>query len=382
MVRASRRTIGRRAVSAVGVLGFLVLVVGLVGCASPCGPCDPCDPAPSVCAPCPSPCAPPCDIPPEAKAGEAWCRVWVPASYATQADTVCVKPACRQKVWIPPKYGTRPKLVCCEEPQLRERVVPAVWAVTSREREVCPPQEQWQRVCCPQGDLEWGEVQCECWTKCVRPPVCCEEPCPVCLAPERRCVHYTPAEYEVGEERFLIEPGRCEDVCIPAVFEQRCRDVCVCPGRWEWRHNVACEVPVCAPPPVPATYPAIQVEMEDNGPAGEECGVFGVNDIVRYDLRVLSDAGSQALSGLKAVFSIPPELEFISGGGQGVAVAGAGQSAESGTFDLPVGANVSLHILCRVVAVPASNLLQLTAAVRHADGTDLAVETESTTVKP
>jgi hypothetical protein len=368
MVRGSRA-------SWIIVLALLAFVLGVAGCAST--RADPCDP-------CPKPTEPPCppvgELPPEAGPGEAWCRIWIPPVYGTETETVCVEPASSEKVWIPPTYGTRPKIVCYQEPQLREKVVPAVWGIKKREVMVCPPRERWQRICCPPSELAEGERQGECWTKIECPPVYESEDCPVCLEPERRCVEYTPAQYKVVEERFLLEPGRCEVKCIPARYEERCREVCIEPGRWEWRRNEACEVP--EPEPVEVGLPALQVEMTDKAATGEEAGVFGVGDVVRYDLTVVSDEGATAMPDLKVVFTLPPELEFISGGGDGLDMSGEGQSAATTTFGLAVGQTAEMHILCRVIASPATHMAQLTASVQTADGQELATETESTTLKP
>jgi hypothetical protein len=323
----------------------------------------------------------------------------VPPGYATQVDTVCVAPARQERSWIPPRYGTRPKIVCHSDPQLTEKITPAVWGVTSRERVVCPEQEEWKRICCPPQEKQNPcEVQMDCWAKCKKPAVTCQEDCPVCLAPERRCVQYKPAGYKVVEERYLIEQGRWQYRCIPPKFEQKCRQVCVQPGHWEWRRNEACEVPCapcapapCAPapapcvpmpPPAPAPLPALQVEMDDSGEGGEDAGIFAVGDTVRYDLRIVSDEGSQGMASLKATFTLPAELEFISGGGAGIEITGSGQSAESATFDLPVGGSIAMYVLCTVKSAPASGLVQLTASVKDSEGFELAVETESTTLKP
>ena len=46
-----------------------------------------------------------------------------------------------------------------------------------------------------------------------------------------------------------------------------------------------------------------------------------------------------------------------------------------------MGQTRSLHIIAKVVSVPAGNLVQVTASVQTTDGTELAVETESTTLK-
>ena len=40
-----------------------------------------------------------------------------------------------------------------------------------------------------------------------------------------------------------MRPGFCREVCIPPRYETVTEEVCVTPGRWEWRRNTECEVP-------------------------------------------------------------------------------------------------------------------------------------------
>ncbi len=397
MVRGSREKNDRLRVGiVVGLL--LALSVGLAGCASGRAVdgglragdvmCPPTCSEPVTCRPCGAKTPPPCERPPQANPGEAWCQVWVPPVYCDEEKAVCVQPASTRQVLISAKYGMRPKVVCSAEAELREKIVPAVWNVKQREVMVCPPQDQWKRIYCPQVELGPCEKQCDCYTKVVRPGVYACENCPVCLAPERRCVTYKPAQYKVVQERFEAVPARWETLHIPAKYKMCRQKVCVQPGRWEWRRNEACEVPVQvvriqAVPvqPLPAPLTALQFEMEDKAASGEPAGIFTVGDVVRYDLRIVSDGGSKALEGLKIVFTLPPELDFISGIGTGVKITGSGQAAETAPFVLPVGAEVALHVLCRVTAVPETNLTQLEATVLDAEGNVLATETESTTLK-
>jgi uncharacterized repeat protein (TIGR01451 family) len=294
-------------------------------------------------------------------------------------ETICVKPACRRTVLIPSVYGYRPKLVCDTGPNLRETVRPAVYGVVSRDVMVAPEREYWRPIQCqPATSLGPCECQVECWTKECCPPVYREEQCPVCVTPERHCVEYTPAQYRVVQERYLAQPARCEVVCDPPEYRTRRYEVCVRPGRWEWRRNPACEVP-CAPPP---SFVALQVEMQDSAASGEEAGIFAVGDTVRYDLVITNDEGSQQLEGVRVTFALPAELEFLSGGGTCGPVNGEGQAASSEPFGLKVGGSCKMFVLCRVLAAPASTLLELSASVKDAQGLELASETESTTVKP
>jgi hypothetical protein len=301
--------------------------------------------------------------------------VWVPGVTKTVAETVCVRPACKRCVWIPPQYGTRPKLCICQPARLQEVVKPPVWTTKQRDVMVCPPREGWSRICCPPVTGDECDPQ-ECWQKCCEPAVWGKECCPVCVEPERYCVKYTPAQYAMAEERFLVEPGRCEEICEPAMYETRFREVCVRPGHWEWRRNVACEVP-----PEPVLPPALQVEMTDMSETGAEEGTFRVGSMVRYDLVVRSDQGGAAVNALRVVFELPPQLEFVSGQGEGgVGVTGAGQTAESTMFGLPADGDQTFTILTKVLSAPPGNFVQFKASVVGADGVELAVETESTTL--
>jgi hypothetical protein len=251
-----------------------------------------------------------------------------------------------------------------------------VWTTKTREVMLCPPREGWRPICCPPVLDPCGcPMPQECYEKCCQPAVYGEEQCGVCIQPEVACLSYTPAKYEIVEECYVIQPGRCEEIVEPPVFDTRFREVCVQPGRWEWRRNAACEVP----PPGPI---AIQVEMRDRDERGQEEGVFRVGSVVRYDLDVIADKSESVVRNIRVVFALPAELEFVSGGGEeGVFVSGGGPAAQSSVFSLPVDGSIALHVLARVrpQAKTGTNV-QFTAMVQTAEGGQLAVETESTTI--
>lgn len=364
------------------VLGATLFVaVGLVLALSGCrtgarGACGApaCQPAcaPVTCSPTPTP--EPCDRPPNAQPGEAWCRVWVPGESQTVSRQVLCKPAETRQVRIPAQYGTRPKLVCVAPAKVSEVTRPGVWTTRKKDVLVCPEREVFRRVeCGPQG-LGCGELQCECWMKQKCPPVFRTECEQVCVAPPRKEVKFVPAQYRTVPERFEISPARCETVCEPAQYKTVTQDVCCRPGRWEWRRNTDCEVPQETP------LPALEVEMVDSLPDGTEEGVFGQGATVRYNLTVRSDVGSEAMPNLRVVFTLPEQLEFVSGGGEGLTIQGAGRGARSSMFPLALGQEVNLHILAKVVATTATGFIQTTASVQTESGDELAVETESTTL--
>ena len=175
----------------------------------------------------------------------------------------------------------------------------------------------------------------------------------------------------------MVEPGRCEEICVPARYETRARSVCKQPGRWEWRRNPNCDVPVAV------SLPALEVELIDQRPDGSNEGIFARGELVRYELRVKHDEGSEAMADLGVHFKLPPELEFVSGRGVGtpIAITGSGQEASSSVFTLHIGDVRVIELMAKVVGVPSSNLVKLEASVQTHDGHQLATETESTTLK-
>lgn len=139
--------------------------------------------------------------------------------------------------------------------------------------------------------------------------------------------------------------------------------------------NCACTVDVIG-------LPAIQSEMTDKDLQGTEKGIFPVGETFTYVLEVQNDAGTTVTPELKVVFTLPKELEFVSGTGEnGVTVAGQGQAAETTAFTLTPNQSLHVTLTVKAIAAPASNLVQTRASIQTTGGVEVAEETESTTVK-
>lgn len=139
--------------------------------------------------------------------------------------------------------------------------------------------------------------------------------------------------------------------------------------------NCACTVDVIG-------LPAIQSEMTDKDLQGTEKGIFVVGESFTYVLEVQNDAGTTVTPDLKVVYTLPKELEFVSGtAGSGVTITGAGQAAETSQFALTPNQSMVLTITVKALAAPASNLVQTRASIQTTGGVEVAEETESTTVK-
>ncbi len=139
--------------------------------------------------------------------------------------------------------------------------------------------------------------------------------------------------------------------------------------------NCACTVDVIG-------LPAIQSEMTDKDPTGAEKGIFSVGEEFLYVLDVQNDVGTTVTPDLKVVFSLPKELEFLSGtGDRGITISGSGQSATSTPFTLATNEVAHMTIRVRASAAPPSNFVQTKASIQTTGGIEVAEESESTTIK-
>jgi hypothetical protein len=251
-----------RALASVAVV--LALCAVTTACESDWNGCG-CAPKPSPCAPC-QPCAPVAQascggcgpFPAEAKPGEAWCCVWVPPTYSTVKRQVCTCPEQCNKIWVPPTYKTVSKRVCVREACTVKIPIPAEYKTVEECVETCPARTEWQRIECRPCDQ-----QAECWAL-VTIPAQYERRCKqVCTREESCREETTPAEYADQCEQVEDTCGFFKEEKIPAVFQDVEDQVCNNDGRWEWRRDTTCTVPMpqpcnpCTPSaPMPEPAPA------------------------------------------------------------------------------------------------------------------------------
>lgn len=240
------------------LLALVAVALMAAGCESSCNksanPCDPCSPcAPKPCAtpaPCAAPVPAPCDTPncgpypANALPGEAWCCVWVPPVSQTVSEQIEVCPQQCNKIWVPPVMGTRKIQVCVTPACSKQIPIPAEFQTVEECIEVCPARTEWQRIDCPPAEAAAGKQ--DCYALVTIPPVFEKRQKTVCTKPESCQTVETPAVMEERDEPYEVSCGYYRDETIPAKFETRTREVCVSEGRWEWRKNTSCAVPVPA----------------------------------------------------------------------------------------------------------------------------------------
>jgi hypothetical protein len=196
----------------------------------------------------------PSDLPPEARPGEAWCRVCLPPVYETVTERVMTTCPSTQSVWTPPGMETKLREVCVRPPCTQEIEVPGVYRTETYCCETSPARtEHRPRPCTCEEQLAG---MCECFDVVTIPPCTQVRTRQICITPPTRKTVYLPALYRT--EAVLCEkcPGYWTCVEMPGVYETRTRQVCVQPERWEWRRNPHCTLPNADAVPMPSLPPA------------------------------------------------------------------------------------------------------------------------------
>lgn len=199
-------------------------------CGTPCGtakgPCE--KPAGEMTA----------ELPPNAKPGECYAKVFVPPQFKTTTERVVIREASEQLEVIPAKYEWVEERVCVKDESRRLIEEPAEFAHKDVTVQVASAHTDWEvnKDCAPPAGQPTRDVFClvnhepeqrTLRVQCqVKPPQVREET--------------IPAEYETVRRQKLVTPATTRKICIPAEYETVEKSVKVCDGRMAWK-KVTCE---------------------------------------------------------------------------------------------------------------------------------------------
>lgn len=223
-------------------------------------------------------------LPPDAKPGECYARVFIPPTYKTVTETMLKRGASEQLEVIPAKYEWVEEQVLVSEASQRLEVEPAqyewveesivVKEASSRMEEI-PAQYEWQeeQVLVKPAQTVWkkgtgpieridnatGEIMClveipavyETVKKkvMVSPPATREIPIPaeyetvkkqVMVKPPTTRTIEIPAVYKTVKVKKMVSPAEERKIEIPAEYQTITKTEMVTDGRMEWR-EVLCE---------------------------------------------------------------------------------------------------------------------------------------------
>lgn len=173
------------------------------------------------------------DVPPNAKPGECYAKVLIPAVTETITENVKV----------------------AEEQEVLARIVPAKYKIEQEKVLVREARQYWKPGTGPKQkvDQTTGEI--------------------MCLVEE-------PAVYKTIERRVLVEPEKPEYKTMPAQFEKLSKTLVVQPARQEWR-RILCETNVTAGV-IAQIQKALNAKGLDAGPIDGKLGGKTMNALRKY----------------------------------------------------------------------------------------------------
>ncbi len=223
-------------------------------------------------------------LPPDAKPGECYARVYVPPTYKTTEEKVLkkeasekveiipakyewveeqvlVKEASKRLEVIPAKYGWKEEKVLIKPESVRLETVPAVYKTTTEEVLESPAQTVWKKGRGPIEKLDnaTGEIMClveipakyRTIQKVVleKPAATTEVKIPaeykmvkkqVVLTPATTRTVDIPAEYAAVKVQKIVTPPQEKRIEIPAEYQVVTKVEKISEGRMEWR-QILCE---------------------------------------------------------------------------------------------------------------------------------------------
>lgn len=180
------------------------------------------------------------ELPPHARPGECYAKVWVPPKFETVSERIMVKPASERLEIIPAEYEWVEERVCVKEASTRLIEEPAEFADKEVTLQVEPAHTDWvinKAVCeLPKGGQPTKDVYClvnyppaqkTVHTQCMVKPARVKEEC-------------IPAQFDTVRRQKLVHAATTKRICIPAEYENIDKTIKVCDGRMAWQ-RVNCE---------------------------------------------------------------------------------------------------------------------------------------------
>lgn len=187
---------------------------------------------------------------PNAKPGECYAKVMVPAQYRDETTTVVVKEAAEKVEIIPAKYNVVEERVLIAEASTKLVPVPAVWGTEKQVVELSKASTQWvtnslsskvavnPTVLKAAADGGVNPATAEagvCYHEHYQAPKYENKSERVLTAQASEKVTVVPAKYDLAEERVLVKPASKKLVEVPAVYETVEERVLVEPAKSEWK---------------------------------------------------------------------------------------------------------------------------------------------------
>jgi hypothetical protein len=187
---------------------------------------------------------------PNAKAGECYAKVIIPAAYKTESQTVTVKEASSKIEIIPAKYEWTEEKVLVKEASKKLIPVPATYETVSEKVLVTPAEKIWTRGSAKNASranasiiagaaangLNLADAKVGgCYAEYNIPAQYKTETEKVLKSEASAKIDIIPAKYEWKEEKVLVKEASAKLIEVPAMYETVTEKVLVTPATTEWK---------------------------------------------------------------------------------------------------------------------------------------------------
>ena len=187
---------------------------------------------------------------PNAKAGECYAKVIIPAEYKTESQKVTVKEASSKIEIIPAKYEWTEEKVLIKEASKKLIPVPATYEDVSEKILVTPAEKIWTRgakknAARASASILAGAVANGlnlvdakvggCYAEYHIPSQYKTETQKVLKTEASHKIEIIPAKYELAEEKVLVKEASSKLIEVPAMYETVTEKVLVKPATTEWK---------------------------------------------------------------------------------------------------------------------------------------------------
>ena len=190
------------------------------------------------------------DVLPNAKPGECYAQVLIPAKYRTESSTLVVKEASESVKIIPAKYETVEERVMVSEAASDLKVIPAVFGTVKERYEISPASNRWVMgsangkvgadsklvaIARAAGAGVDSAQAGQCFAEHFEAPTYKTVSERVLVSDASQQISLTPAKYEWVEQRVMVAPATKKLVEIPAVYENKQERVMVEDAKTVWK---------------------------------------------------------------------------------------------------------------------------------------------------
>ncbi len=212
-------------------------------------------------------------LPPHAKPGECYAKVYIPPEYKTVTERVMVRDSYDQLEVVPAKYEWVEETILVKDSCKELQVMAPQFATREQTFEVQSASTEWEvnknPRCVAYPNQPARDIFCLVSHPCVQKTVQAQ-----CLA-KPACVQEVtiPAEYQTVRRQKLVCPATTRKVCVPAEFTEIQKTVKVCDGRIAWKlvncdgstpGTVGAATSIDPPPPPPPARPPARPPVTAN----------------------------------------------------------------------------------------------------------------------